>query len=233
MKLSVVIPVYNEEKTVYELLGRVVNAPLGELELEIVLTDDASTDGSLEEVKRFQRDNPDVEMRIFSHRKNRGKGASVTNCFNYVTGDIVIVQDADLEYDPNEYPVVLGPILDGRADVVYGSRFQAGPRRVLYYWHSVGNRVITTLSNMFTNLNLTDIETCYKAFRAEVLESFTVKSQRFGIEPEITAKIAKRGYRIYEVPISYAGRTYQEGKKIGWVDALKALYCIVKFRFVE
>ncbi len=203
------------------------------MEREIVITDDCSTDGSAAKIKEFVDAHPKADIKMFSLPRNRGKGAAVRNCFENVTGDVVVIQDADLEYDPEEYPVLLKPILDGKADVVYGSRFLGGPHRVLFYWHSVANTMLTTLSNMLTNINLTDMETCYKAFRVEVIRSFTIKSKRFGIEPEITAKVARRGYRIFEVPISYSGRTYKEGKKIGWKDAVSAFFTIIKYRFMN
>ncbi len=226
-KLSIVIPVYNEERWVVELLGRVLSADCRGLEREIVVVDDASTDGTSEILAEQARRHP--EIRLFRQDPNQGKGAALQRGFREATGDIVLVQDADLEYDPRDYPVLLSPILENKADAVFGSRFLGGPHRVLFYWHSVGNVVLTTLSNMFTNLNLTDMETCYKVFRADVIKAVQLEQQRFGIEPEIVAKIARMGARIYEVPISYAGRTYAEGKKIGWKDGVKALYCIVRY----
>jgi glycosyltransferase involved in cell wall biosynthesis len=234
MKLSIAMPLYNEEKTIKEILRRICSVTLpGGLGREIVITDDCSRDASGDKVREFMAENPGVDVKLFRHERNRGKGASVRTCFENVTGDIVLVQDADLEYDPRDYVALLTPILEGNADAVYGSRFLGGPHRVLFYWHSVGNRWLTTMSNMFTNLNLTDMETCYKAFKVEVIRSFEIKSRRFGIEPEITAKVAKRKYRIYEVPISYAGRTYAEGKKINWKDAVSAFFTIIKYRFFE
>jgi len=227
-KLSVVIPVYNEERWVREIVRRVREVPIPK---EVILVDDCSRDGTRkileEEVSGF----PDC--RVVYHEANQGKGAALRTGFKHATGDVVIVQDADLEYDPAEYPRLLQPIIDGKADVVYGSRFIGDDHRVLYYWHSVANKGLTTLSNFFTNLNLTDMETCYKVFRREVIEGMTLKSNRFGFEPEVTAKIAKRrpAWRVYEVPISYAGRTYEEGKKIGLKDAFNALYCIVWYKF--
>ncbi len=223
MKLSVVMPAYNEEKTIREIVRRVLAVPL---EKEIVIVDDGSTDGTREILRELDgRDGVRVVFQPF----NQGKGAAVSAGFRHAAGDVVIVQDADLEYDPMEYPKLLAPIEQGHADVVYGSRFLGGgARRVLYFWHTVGNRFLTLVSNMFTNLNLTDMETCYKMFRREVVASMTIESRRFGIEPEITAKVARRGYRIYEVPISYYGRTYEEGKKIGWKDAVSALWTIVR-----
>jgi glycosyltransferase involved in cell wall biosynthesis len=223
MMLSVVIPVYNEAKTIREIVRQVKAVPL---EKEILVVDDGSTDGTRELLGEM--DGSDG-VRVFLQPINLGKGAAVSVGFRNAIGDVVVVQDADLEYDPQELPKLLKPIEAGRADVVYGSRFLGGQeRRVLYFWHTVGNRFLTLVSNMFTNLNLTDMETCYKMFRREVVDSLTIESRRFGIEPEITAKVARRGYRIYEVPISYYGRTYEEGKKIGWKDAIPALWTIVK-----
>jgi glycosyltransferase involved in cell wall biosynthesis len=231
MLLSVVVPVYNEKQTLFEILGRVLNAPV-ELEREIILVDDCSTDGTGELYDRLDQQFPGANIRVFRHNVNQGKGAALRTGFAQATGDIVVVQDADLEYDPRDYPTLLKPILEGLADVVYGSRFAGGQEhRVLYYWHSVGNRVVTTLSNMFTDLNLTDMETCYKAFRAEVLKGIAIKSNRFGVEPELTAKVARGKWRVYEVGIRYAGRSYEEGKKITWRDGLKAVFSIVRFAF--
>jgi glycosyltransferase involved in cell wall biosynthesis len=245
-KLSVVIPVYNEKDTLAEILRRVTEDPA---QKEIILVDDFSTDGTrenLEKVVRLQAAGESVafaedgggpvplrDLRIFFQEKNQGKGAALRRGFKEVTGDIVLVQDADLEYDPRDYPKLLEPIVDGRADVVYGSRFLGGPQRVHYFWHYVANKMLTLLSDIFTNLKLTDMETCYKVFRTETLKGITIKSNRFGFEPEITAKIAKGNWRVYEVPISYAGRTYEEGKKITWKDGVNALWCIVWFRFTD
>jgi glycosyltransferase involved in cell wall biosynthesis len=225
--LSIVIPVYNEKRWVTEVLKRVLSADTCGLEREVVVVDDCSTDGTKEILEGQAREHR--EIKLFRQDPNRGKGAALQRGFLEATGDIILVQDADLEYDPRDYPVLLQPILEDKADAVFGSRFLGGPHRVLFFWHSVGNLVLTTMSNMFTNLNLTDMETCYKVFRAEVIKSVQLEQQRFGIEPEITAKIARAGARIYEVPISYAGRTYAEGKKIGWKDGVKALYCIVRY----
>jgi glycosyltransferase involved in cell wall biosynthesis len=226
-KLSIVIPVYNERRWIEELLRRVLAADCSGLEREIVVIDDCSSDGTSEILKEQSVRHP--EIKLFRQDPNRGKGAALRRGFEEASGDIILVQDADLEYDPRDYPVLLAPILEDKADAVFGSRFLGGPHRVLFYWHSVGNTVLTTLSNMFTNLNLTDMETCYKVFRADVIKRVELEQQRFGIEPEITAKVARLGARIYEVPISYAGRTYEEGKKIGWKDGVKALYCIVRY----
>ncbi len=226
LRLSVVVPIYNERDTLEEIVRRVQAVPLDK---EILLIDDASTDGSRELLARMEGQ-PGV--RVFYHQTNRGKGAALRTAFQHATGDVVLVQDADLEYDPLDYPRLLQPIAEGRADVVFGSRFHAdGPHRVLYFWHAVANRWLTWLSNMFTDLNLSDMESGYKVFRREVIEAIrpTLKQNRFGIEPELTAKVARRGYRIYEVGISYAGRTYEEGKKIGLRDAFQALWCIFRY----
>jgi glycosyltransferase involved in cell wall biosynthesis len=228
-KLSVVIPVFNEESTAEALLHRVAKAPVqAGVDLEIIVVDDASTDGTLAKLRELQAAG-DLEFRLLEHEVNRGKGAALRTGFAQVTGDIVLVQDADLEYHPREYPRLLQPILDGEADVVYGSRFGGGPQRVLFFWHYVGNRLLTLLSNMLTDLNLSDMETCYKVFRREVLEKMDLRSDRFAIEPEITAKIAKQKVRVFEIPISYYGRTYAEGKKIGWKDGVAAVWAILRY----
>jgi glycosyltransferase involved in cell wall biosynthesis len=225
--LSVVIPVYNEVRWVEQTLMRVqTSARLG-CALEIIVVDDGSTDGTTALLESVALSVPG--MKLLRQDRNQGKGAALRRGFAEAKGHIVLVQDADLEYNPTDYPMLLKPILEGAADVVYGSRFLGGPHRVLYYWHSVGNWVLTNASNCFTNLNLTDMETCYKVFRREVLERVHIEQDRFGFEPEITAKVAGIGARVYEVPISYAGRTYEEGKKIGWKDGVKALWCILRY----
>ncbi|MEM7586790.1 MAG: glycosyltransferase family 2 protein [Acidobacteriota bacterium] len=228
-KLSVVIPAYNELHTVENLLNRVANAPLPEaLELEMIVVDDGSSDGTRDLLRELAQ-RADPPFRLIEHPQNRGKGAALRTGFEQTTGDLVLVQDADLEYNPRDYPVLLQPLLDDEADVVYGSRFLGGPHRVLFYWHYLGNRVLTTLSNMFTDLNLSDMETCYKVFRGDLLRGLKLSSNRFGIEPELTAKVAKAKVRIYEVPISYHGRTYAEGKKIGWRDGVAAIWAILRY----
>lgn len=227
MKLSIVIPVYNEKNTIKEIVRRVRETPF---EKEIIIVDDYSTDGTRELLKEIENES---DLRILYHPQNMGKGASLRSGFENVTGDIVIIQDADLEYDPCEYSNLIQPISEGKADVVYGSRFMGGPRRVLYFWHAVGNHLLTLFSNMMTNLSLTDMETCYKVFRREVIKKITIKSNRFGVEPEITAKIARLGVKLYEIPISYNGRKYSEGKKIGWKDGVNALFSILRFRFFD
>ena len=226
-QLSVVIPVFNERQSLPKLLARVEAVDLSK---EIILVDDGSTDGTRELLDAY-RDREGYH--VILQPKNQGKGAALREGFRHATGEIVVIQDADLEYDPAEYPKLIHPILDGLADVVYGSRFSGYPRRVLYFWHSVGNKFLTLVSNMLTDINLTDMETCYKVFRRDIIQAMPLRSQRFGFEPEITVKLAKAGYRIYEVPISYAGRTYAEGKKIGWRDGIDALWTLFYFRFLD
>lgn len=245
-KVSIVMPVYNERATIEEILRRVLDT---EMPKEVIVIDDASTDGTRQMLKEIElrqasgereaaaQDGGDTiplgALRFFFQEANQGKGAALRRGFREATGDVVLVQDADLEYDPRDYGKLLEPIIEGRADVVYGSRFLGGPQRVHYFWHYCANRFLTLLSDIFTNLKLTDMETCYKVFRREVLQGIVLKSDRFGFEPEITAKIAKRKWRVYEVPITYAGRTYEEGKKITWRDGLHALWCIIRFSFSD
>jgi glycosyltransferase involved in cell wall biosynthesis len=222
--LSVVVPCFNEAATICDLIERVRRAPVASK--QIIVVDDGSRDGTRELLSGLAAD----DLTILFHDRNRGKGAALATGFAAATGEICIVQDADLEYDPQEYPLVIGPIVQGKADVVFGSRFQgAAPHRVVYFWHRVGNGLLTLLSNMLTDLNLTDMETCYKAFRTDIIQSISIREQRFGFEPEITAKVAKSRCRVYEVGISYYGRTYEEGKKIGWRDGVRAIWCILKY----
>jgi len=229
MKLSVVMPVYNEQATLRQVVERVLAS---ELQIELICVDDGSRDGSREILADLEKQFP--QMRVLQQPQNMGKGAALRRGIREATGDYVIIQDADLEYDPGEYPKLLGPLESGQADVVYGSRFLgSGPHRVLYFWHSVGNRLLTLLSNMITNLNMTDMETCYKVFRREVIQSIPLEEDRFGFEPEVTVKIARRHLRVYEVGISYWGRTYEEGKKIGWKDGVRALWCLLKYGMRE
>jgi glycosyltransferase involved in cell wall biosynthesis len=235
-KVSIVIPVYNEEATVQKLIGLVVHAPLPpKCDREIICVNDCSKDGTGKKLDELPALYPGVEFRIFHKPVNEGKGAALRDGFKHATGDILLVQDADLEYDPEDYPKLLWPIVEDKADVVYGSRFIGEPHRVLYYWHTLGNKFLTTMSNMFTNLNLTDMEVCYKVFRKSVLDRINIKCDRFGFEPEITAKIAKMRprLRIYEVGVAYYGRSYEEGKKITWKDGIKAILTIIRFAFTD
>jgi len=227
MRLSIVIPVFNEHATLPAVLENVARVSLDK---EVLVVDDGSTDGTREYLQDMAQ-HPGEGVRVFFHDRNRGKGAALRTGFRETAGDIVIIQDADLEYDPQDYPALLKPILDGRADVVYGSRFLGGPHRVLFFWHYVGNKILTLISNMLTNLNLSDMETCYKVFRSEVIKNLTFTSDGFAIEAEMTVKIARAGYRVYETPISYSGRDYSEGKKITWRDAFPTLWALVKHRF--
>jgi glycosyltransferase involved in cell wall biosynthesis len=225
MKISVVMPVYNERQTIHKIIEKVQQV---NLEKEIIIVDDCSTDGTRECLEELKDDT----IKIFYHERNKGKGAALQTGFNHVSGDIVIIQDADLEYDPDEYHRLIRPIVSGQADVVYGSRFLSGSeRRVLFFWHYVGNKLLTYLSNIITNLNLSDMETCYKVFRSDILKKIRIEQNRFGFEPEFTVKIAKEKLRVYEVGISYYGRDYAEGKKIGWKDGVAALWCLLKYNF--
>lgn len=227
-KLSIVIPVYNEAKTIAAIINKIVAVDVFGLEKEIIIIDDCSTDGSMEILEKIRQEK---QLVVFHQPVNKGKGAALQLGFTHSTGDIILIQDADLEYSPDDYEIILKPILDGDADVVYGSRFMGGhPHRVLYFWHYVGNKFLTLLSNIFTNLNLTDMETCYKAFKRDLLKNFVLEEERFGFEPEFTCKIVKiPRIRVYEVGISYKGRSYAEGKKIGWKDGFRTIYCIIKY----
>lgn len=234
MKLSVLIPVYNEAKWLEAIVLKVIKQHVdGIVTKELILVDDHSTDNSRAVIMKLKESHPDI-IHCYFHNINKGKGAAIRTAIEKMTGDICIIQDSDLEYDPSDYPKILRPILDGFADCVYGSRFMGGEsKRVLYFWHSVGNKFLTLLSNIFTNLNLTDMETCYKAFRCDMLKTIPIRSERFGFEPEITAKIAAKKCRVYEVGISYSGRTYADGKKITWVDGVKAILTILRFGFIK
>lgn len=230
--LSIVIPAYNEAKTIHLILNKVkaVTLPMN-LRKEVIIVNDCSKDGTEEAILRYKAENPDLQISYLKHEVNKGKGAALHTGIQSAQGELIIIQDADLEYDPEEYELLLRPVLSGQADVVYGSRFMGGnPHRILFFWHTIGNKFLTFLSNVFSNLNLTDMETCYKLFRSDLIKSIPLKEQRFGFEPEVTQKVARiKGVRIYEVGISYYGRTYEEGKKIGWKDGFRAIYCILKY----
>jgi len=235
-KLTIVIPVYNEGLTIHRILDKIKSVQLtNEIQKELIIVNDGSTDNTEEAALKYIGENPSIDIRYFKHEKNKGKGAALHTGISKANGDYLIIQDADLEYDPSEYNDLLRPVVNGFADIVYGSRFMgSNPHRILYFWHTIGNRFLTFLSNACTNLNLTDIETCYKLFDTKLLKGISLKEERFGFEPEVTSKIARiKGIRIYEVGISYYGRTYEEGKKIGWKDGFRAIYCILKYKFVK
>ncbi len=233
-KLSILVPVYNESATIKNMLDQLSRVQLiGQTEKEILIVDDKSTDQTEQRIHEYILEHPEADIRFFSHQKNEGKGAALHTAIQKATGDWIVIQDADLEYDPNEFNLMLPPLMEGRADVVYGSRFIGGkPHRLLFFWHTIGNKFLTFMSNMFNNMNFSDMETCYKMFRREVLQGLKLSEKRFGFEPEVTAKISRiKNLRIFEVGISYYGRTYDEGKKINWKDGMKAIYCIIKYRF--